>query len=84
VVSAHFCSTYSANGKNWTWTPQPYTHTVDYDDGTSRTYTTLERSNLHFDAAGQLTHLNLNLAADQVTGDEWDDHAGTINIALDA
>ena len=72
------------------------------DDGTSHTYTTLERPNLHFDATGQLTHINL--AADLVTGDEgcadrskrhshfghipcdnckWDDHAGTVIIALD-
>mmetsp|Transcript_17727 Transcript_17727/g.46280 ORF Transcript_17727/g.46280 Transcript_17727/m.46280 type:complete len:363 (-) Transcript_17727:1552-2640(-) len=98
VVSAHW---YSADGKAWTWASQPYSHTVQYDDGTSHTYTTLERPNLHFDASGQLTHLNV--AADLVTGDEgcasrtkhahfghtpcdnckWDDHAGTIIIALD-
>ena len=74
---------------------------MHYDDGTTHTYTTLERPNLHFDANGQLTHINL--AADLVTGDEgcanrtkhshfghtpcdnckWDDHAGTIVIALD-
>lgn len=78
-----------------------YSHTVHYDDGTSHTYTTLERPNLHFDSKGQMTHLNV--AADLITGDEgcaartrhshfghcpcdnckWDDHAGTIIIALD-
>ena len=41
---------------------------MQYDDGTSHTYTTLERPNLHFDATGQLTHINL--AVDLVTGDE--------------
>lgn len=65
VASAHFFST---DGKDWHWGPQPYNHTVHYDDGTSHTYTTLERPNLHFDATGQLTHLNV--AADLVTGDE--------------
>jgi len=98
VVSAHW---YSTNGTDWHWTPQPYSHTVDYDDGTSHTYTTLERPNLHFNAEGQLTHLNT--AADMIVGDEgcgnrtthahnghtpcdnckWNDHAGTIIIALD-
>jgi len=99
AASAHWFST---DGKSdWTWSPQPYTHTVQYDDGTNHTYTTLERPNLHFDATGQLTHINL--AADLVTGDEgcasrtkhahngftpcdnckWDDHAGTVIIALD-
>lgn len=48
--------------------PEPYHHTVRYDDGTAHTYCTLERPNLHFDAAtGTLTHINL--AADMVTGD---------------
>jgi hypothetical protein len=67
TASAHF---YSADGKTWLTDPavQPYGHTVQYDDGTSHTFTTLERPNLHFDASGQLTHINL--AADLVTGDE--------------
>eukprot|EP00037_Helgoeca_nana_P002527 m.34416 g.34416 ORF g.34416 m.34416 type:complete len:358 (+) comp12652_c0_seq1:44-1117(+) len=65
IVSAHWFST---DGKDWHWSSQPYNHTVQYDDGTSHTYTTLERPNLHFDATGQLTHLNV--AADMVTGDE--------------
>lgn len=43
-------------------------HTVAYDDGVVHSFTTLERPNLHFDAAGRLTHLNV--AADLVTGDE--------------
>lgn len=41
---------------------------MQYDDGTTHTYATLERPNLHFDQSGQLTHINL--AADLVTGDE--------------
>ena len=45
-----------------------YPRRVADDDGTSHTYTTLERPNLHFDSTGQLTHINL--AADLVTGDE--------------
>eukprot|EP00038_Savillea_parva_P026288 m.52918 g.52918 ORF g.52918 m.52918 type:complete len:394 (+) comp7413_c0_seq1:3-1184(+) len=65
IVSAHW---YSTDGITWQWTTQPYGHTVQYDDGTSHTYTTLERPNLHFDATGQMTHLNV--AADLVTGDE--------------
>jgi len=98
TVSAHF---YSEDGKTWHWSPDPYGHTVHYDDGTSHTYTTLERPNMVFSSDGQVTHLNL--AADLVTGDEgcgdrpdhrhfghvpcdnckWDDHAGTIIVALD-
>lgn len=46
---------------------EPYTHTVEYEDGTSHTYTTLERPNLHFNRDGQLTHINL--AADLMTQD---------------
>jgi len=65
-VSAHFFST---DGKAWTWSPdQPYGHKVQYDDGTSHTYTTLERPNIHFDSSGQMTHINL--AADLITQDE--------------
>jgi hypothetical protein len=75
---------------------EPYSHTVQYDDGTSHTYTTLERPSLHFDTKGQLTHINL--AADMITGDggcnppgkrtactncKYGDHAGTIIIKLD-
>jgi len=98
IVSSHFFST---DGKDWHWAAQPYGHTVHYNDGSSHTYTTLERPNLHFDTRGQLTHLNF--AADLVTGAEgcgnrtrhshfghtpcdnckWDDHAGTIVVALD-
>jgi len=44
---------------------EPYTHTVSYADGTSHTYTTLERPNIHFNAAGDMTHINL--AADLMT-----------------
>lgn len=66
-VSNHF---FSPDGKNWSNIPglQPYTHTVEYLDGTSHTFTTLERPNLHFDASGQLTHINL--AVDLIVGDE--------------
>lgn len=64
VVSAHFFAT---DGRDWHWSPQPYGHTVHYDDGSSHTYTTLERPNLHF-TRGTLTHINL--AADLQVGDE--------------
>jgi hypothetical protein len=63
-VSAHF---FSADGVEWTYSPQPYNHTVAYDDGTTHTYTTLERPNLHF-TDGVITHINL--AADLIVGDE--------------
>jgi hypothetical protein len=96
-VSAHF---FSADGMTWSYSQQPYGHTVEYDDGTSHSYVTLERPNLHFDANGVLTHINL--AADLITQGEgcqsrpdhahfghcpcdnckWDDHAGTIIVAL--
>ena len=68
MVSDHF---YSADGMDWKMISpnvEPYAHTIRYDDGTSHTYTTLERPNIHFDATGQMTHLNL--AADLITGDE--------------
>ena len=98
-VSAHFFS--GDNGMTWLWSSQPYGHLVQYDDGTSHNYVTLERPNLHFSPTGEMTHLNL--AADLVTtGDigcmnrtdhshfghcpcdncKWNDHAGTIIIAL--
>ena len=99
LVSAHF---FSPDGLDWhNLGVAPYGHTVHYDNGTAHTYTTLERPNLHFDANGQMTHLNL--AADMEVGDEgcanrtqhahfghtpcdnckWNDHAGTVIIALD-
>jgi len=66
ILSTHF---YSEDGKKWRCADdEPYGHTVQFDDGTNHTYTTLERPNIHFDAAGQMTHLGL--AADLVTGDE--------------
>jgi hypothetical protein len=98
-LSAHFYS--QDDGKNWFYSSQPYTHLVQYDDGTSFEYVTLERPNLHFSPSGELTHINL--AADLVTTAEkgcanrtahshyghtpcdnckWEDHAGTIIIAL--
>lgn len=61
---------FSRDGKEWhklTPTVQPYTHTVRYEDGTAHTYTTLERPWGSFNAAGQLTHINL--AADLMTQD---------------
>ena len=64
-LSAHW---FSPDGLDWTFSRQPYGHTVRYDDGTEHTYTTLERPNLHFSAAGGITHITL--AADLVTGDE--------------
>ena len=64
-LSSHF---YSVDGKSWSFAKQPYSHAVNYDDGTSHTYATLERPNIHFDATGQMTHINL--AADMITGNE--------------
>lgn len=68
TLSAHVFST---DGKEWHMLKpdvEPYHHTVHYEDGSSHTYTTLERPNLHFDPSGQLTHINL--AADMMTQDE--------------
>jgi len=92
MLSDHF---FSEDGKDWQMLPgniEPYSHMVQYDDGTNHTYTTLERPNAVFNGAGQMEYLNL--AADIVTGDEgcaptactnckYNDHAGTIIIALD-
>merc|ERR1712159_209180 len=44
-VSSHF---FSSDGKTWGHTDQPYDHTVDFDDGTSHSYCTLERPGLNF------------------------------------
>ena len=68
IVSDHL---FSPDGKDWhVLEPyvMPYGHTVHYEDGTSHTYTTLERPNCHFDATGTMTHINL--AADMITQDE--------------
>ena len=64
-VSSHF---FSADGVVWGHSDQPYSHTVQYDDGTTHSYCTLERPALTFDSQGLLTHINL--AADLVTQDE--------------
>ena len=65
LLSAH---SWSVDGKVWSSNfVNPYTHTVSYADGKSHTFTTLERPNLHFNASGHLTHINL--AADLVSGD---------------
>ena len=90
-VSSHFFA--AADGKQWGHSDQPYGHTVTFDDGTQHSYCTLERPNLFFDAAGELTHIHF--AADLVTGDEgcasrgkgcvdckYDDHAGTLLVKL--
>eukprot|EP00927_Polykrikos_kofoidii_P038148 TRINITY_DN32432_c0_g1_i1.p1 TRINITY_DN32432_c0_g1~~TRINITY_DN32432_c0_g1_i1.p1 ORF type:complete len:369 (+),score=31.04 TRINITY_DN32432_c0_g1_i1:76-1182(+) len=68
TVSAHL---FSKDGKSWNILDpkvEPYGHTVQYDDGTSHTYNTLERPFIFFDKNGQMTHLAL--AADLVTGNE--------------
>lgn len=65
AASAHW---FSVDGREWTFSPQPYGHTVSYDDGSEHTYVTLERPYLHVDASGRITHIIL--AADIVTGDE--------------
>merc|ERR1712110_396339 len=67
IVSAH---AFSEDGKSWHIIKpnvEPYSHTVHYADGTSHTYTTLERPNCHFNADGVMTHINL--AADLITQD---------------
>ena len=60
-----------SNGMEWHMLDnphvEPYSHAVKYEDGTSHTYTTLERPNCHFNAQGQMTHINL--AADMTTQD---------------
>ncbi len=49
-VSAHW---FSLDGKDWHWSPQePFSHTVTYEDGSTHTFATMERPNLHFDAEG--------------------------------
>ncbi len=49
-VSAHW---FSAEGKQWHWSPvAPYNSTVTYDDGSTHAFATCERPNLHFDASG--------------------------------
>ena len=67
TISAH---TFSPDGKAWhvlSPTVEPYSHTVHYTDGSSFTFVTLERPNIHFDPSGQMTHINL--AADLTTTD---------------
>jgi hypothetical protein len=104
VVSDHF---FSKDGKDWhaIGGVEPYGHTVHFDDGTSHTYSTLERPYIYFDATNQMTHISF--AADLTVGDEgckdrstgfcaahkikpcccncckFEDHAGTIVVALD-
>lgn len=67
ILSAH---TFSPDGVNWHMLKpdvEPYHHTVQFDDGTAHTFTTLERPNIHFNSQGQMTHINL--AADMITQD---------------
>jgi hypothetical protein len=64
-VSSHFFST---DGQVWGHSDQPYSHTVQFDDGTEHSFCTLERPGLTFDASGLITHLNV--AADLITQDE--------------
>ena len=63
-VSSH---SFSVDGSVWGHTDQPYDHVVEFDDGTSHAYCTMERPSLVFNAAGVLTHLHV--AADLVTED---------------
>lgn len=90
-VSSHFFST---DGVVWHWSDAPYSHTVTYDDGSTHTFATLERPNIHIDATGRLTHLVF--AADLETGDagcgpktacdncKFSAHDGTTVVALAA
>ena len=47
------------------WCPNWGPRKVAYADGSSHAYSTLERPNIHFNAAGQMTHINL--AANMMT-----------------
>jgi hypothetical protein len=89
-VSSHFFST---DGKTWGHTDQPYGHTVNFSDGSSHSYCTLERPGLNFDKTGKLTHIHF--AADLVSTDagcvngggscvncKYNDHAGTLLVKL--
>lgn len=92
TLSAH---TFSPDGKTWHIIEpavEPYSHTVQYDDGTSKTFVALERPNIHFDESGQMTHINF--AADLTTTDagckeggcdecKFYMHCGTVIVALD-
>ena len=66
TVSAHF---FSVDGKEWHLIGglEPYGHTVSFDDGTTHTYSTLERPNIFFEG-GVMTHLVV--AVDLDVGDE--------------
>lgn len=67
AVSAHV---FSPDGQSWhvvSPAVEPYSHTVHYDDGSSYSFATLERPNLHFNAEGVITHINF--AADLTTPD---------------
>ena len=91
-MSSHF---FSVDGKTWGWSDQPYGHTVQFDDGSERTYATLERPYLVFDAATGRPAF-LVLAADLVAEDQcpaagdccacckFNDHAGTLVVKLAA
>lgn len=89
-VSSH-C--FSADGKTWGHSDQPYGHTANFDDGTSHSYCTLERPSLNFDSSGTLNHIHF--VADLITEDagcagrgkctgcvncKYADHAGTLLV----
>ena len=59
-VSSHF---FSSDGKTWGWSDAPYGHTVEFDDGTSHSYCTLERPNLVFNAAGFISHIHFAVSS---------------------
>lgn len=94
TLSAH---QFSEDGITWHMVEpnvEPYSHTVNFDDGTSHTYTTLERPFLFFNENRELTHISL--AADLVTEDagcnsisngevactncKYRDHCGTFTL----
>jgi hypothetical protein len=67
TVSAH---AFSRDGKDWHLLEPylaPYGHTIEHTDGTTKTYSTLERPKIHF-SGHKMTHLVL--AADGATEDE--------------
>jgi hypothetical protein len=88
-VSAHW---FSLDAMDWHWSDAPYGHTVQYDDGSTVTYPTLERPFLLFNAEGRPAFLLVAADISSTNGDcpraqccaccKFGDHDGTIVITL--
>ena len=65
-VSAHF---FSADGRSWGYSRQPWGHSIAFDDGATTTFVTLERPWLHFAGGDGAPPTHLVLASDAATGD---------------